>query len=69
MDVLGPGLWLCRNLIQSFPPSSAVQLLVSAVTQSPQSCCLCGSAVAAAAAAAGGVAVGCSGVVPQCESV
>lgn len=47
--------------------SCAVQLALAAVTQSPQSCCLCGSAVAVAAVAGG--AVGCSGAAPQYESV
>lgn len=60
-------LWLCRNLIQNIPSSCAVKLVVNAITQSPQSCYLYGSAVAVVAAAAD--VVGYSGVVLQCESV
>lgn len=45
------------------PPGT---LVPSAVTQLPQSCCLCGNAVAVAAA---GGAVECSGAAPQYESV
>lgn len=54
-------------LAHSSASSCAVQVVLAAVTQSPQSCCLCGSAVAVVAVAGG--AVECSGAVPQCESV
>lgn len=55
-------------MAHSSASSCAVQVVPAAITQSPQSCCLCGSAVAVVAAA-GGVVVGRSGAVPQYESV